>query len=587
MKKQITTGIIVLCNCLLVLPAIMYGQDNTITISDIREQGIKMYGFTLNTARTVKIAAVGAGGDKEIKRTPNFQVDPQNMFAYAWIINARTRELAWRMTIENTRSDWWDKYIRKFNGEVPLDKGEYELYFASIKPSYYSYEGGLLGWDKIKHKIFHGDSWWDDLMDKWKVQVEGVDDIFEESAVLKYQNAVKNSAILSLTRVGNAEDVKAGFSVLRPVRLKIYAIGEGYKGQMYDYAYIQDENKNNKIWEMEESETEHAGGAIKNRVSRQEIQLDAGDYMVHFISDDNHSYEDWNSNPPYDPNFWGITISGSNEDFDKNAIANYERKEGVLVVKLDRLGDYEEVNEGFTLLRPMKLRIYAVGEGSSRKMSDYGWIENVKTGRNVWIMDYNDTEKAGGAEKNRLYDRVIPFDAGSYEVCFQTDDSHSYRDWNSDSPRNPEDWGIKIYTVGKTDDENFIQKYNPEADRNIIVQMVRIGDSENVKKQFTLKKSTHVRIYALGEGDWDEMYDYGWIEDFKSGDTIWEMKFKDTRRAGGAEKNRLFDGTILLDAGTYVAHYRTDDSHAYGDWNSDPPRDKTSWGMTIYTFSEP
>jgi hypothetical protein len=435
-------------------------------------------------------------------------------------------------------------------------------------------------------KFFHGGSWWENLAKKWKVQVQGVDEIFEESAVLKYQNAVKNSAILSLTNVGNAENLKSGFSVLRPVRLKIYALGEGYKDQMYDYAYIQDEKDYNKIWEMRESDTEHAGGAIKNRLVMQDLEFDVGDYMVYYTSDDNHCYDDWNSNPPYDPNFWGITISGADEDFDKNAITEYKGKEGLLVVKLDRLGDYEEVSEGFTLLRPMKLRIYAIGEGSTRKMSDYGWIQDVKTNRIIWSMDYNDTEKAGGAEKNRLYDRVVSFDAGSYEVYFQTDDSHSYRGWNSSSPRNPEDWGIKIYTVGKSDDENYIQKYNPEADRSIIVQLVRIGDSEDVKKQFTLKKPTHVRIYAIGEGDWDEMYDYGWIEDFKTGRTVWEMKFKDTRRAGGAEKNRLFDGTILLEAGTYIARYRTDDSHAYGDWNSDPPRDKTGWGITIYTFSE-
>jgi hypothetical protein len=585
MKKKFTNALLLLSNYFLILP-VVNAQEHTISISEIHEQGIKIYGFTLNSDRSIAIEAVGAGGDKEIKRTPNFQVDPQNMFAYAWIINARTRELAWRMTIGNTKSDWWDKYNRKFEGDVALEKGEYELYFSSVQPSYFSPEGGFLSWGKIMDKFFHGGSWWENLAKKWKVQVQGVDEIFEESAVLKYQNAVKNSAILSLTNVGNAENLKSGFSVLRPVRLKIYAQGEGYKDQMYDYAYIQDEKDYNKIWEMRESDTEHAGGAIKNRLVMQDLEFDVGDYMVYYTSDDNHCYDDWNSNPPYDPNFWGITISGADEDFDKNAITEYKGKEGLLVVKLDRLGDYEEVSEGFTLLRPMKLRIYAIGEGSTRKMSDYGWIQDVKTNRIIWSMDYNDTEKAGGAEKNRLYDRVVSFDAGSYEVYFQTDDSHSYRGWNSSSPRNPEDWGIKIYTVGKSDDENYIQKYNPEADRSIIVQLVRIGDSEDVKKQFTLKKPTHVRIYAIGEGDWDEMYDYGWIEDFKTGRTVWEMKFKDTRRAGGAEKNRLFDGTILLEAGTYIARYRTDDSHAYGDWNSDPPRDKTGWGITIYTFSE-
>jgi hypothetical protein len=573
-------------NCLIIFSC-GYGQDNVITISDIREQGIKIHGFTLNTEKTITIEAVGAGGDKEIRRTPNFQVDPQNMFAYAWILNARSRELVWRMTIDNTEGDWWDKYNRIFKGEVELEKGEYELYFSSVEPSYFSPEGGFLSFGKIMDKFLHGSSWWDDLAKKWKVRVEGVDNVFAESAVLKYQHAVKNSAVVNLTNIGNRENLKSGFTVNSPVHLKIYAQGEGYKNQMFDYAFIQDESTYQKVWEMQEEQTEHAGGAIKNRVVRTELMLEPGDYMVHYISDDNHSFNEWNANPPYDPDFWGIMITQTDADFNKDAISRYEGKEGSVIVKMDRLGDYEEVSEGFTLLRPMKLRIYAIGEGRQDNMSDYGWIEDAKTGRKVWTMDYQDTQDAGGTAKNRLFDNVIAFDAGSYVVHFETDDSHSFREWNSSSPRDPEGWGIKIYTVGRSDDENYIKKYNPSTEKAIIVQLSRIGSSEHVKKQFNLKKSTRIRIYAIGEGDWDEMYDYGWIEDFTTGRTVWEMRFKETRRAGGAEKNRLFDGTVLLDAGNYIAHYRTDDSHAYGDWNSDPPRDKTGWGITIYSVAEP
>jgi hypothetical protein len=587
MNSKFRNSILIILSHFLYLIPVVQGQDNSITISNINEQGIRIYGFTLNTAKTVSIEAVGAGGEQEIRRTSNFQVDPQNMFAYAWIINARTRELAWRMTISNTERDWWDKYNRIFKGNVDLEKGEYELYFSSFEPSYYSPEGGFLSFGKIMDKFFHGSSWWVDLAKKWKVSVSGVDNIFEESAVMKYQNAVKNSAILTITNAGNSENLKSGFTLSRPVRIKIYALGEGYKGEMFDYAYIQDANSFQKIWEMKEYETEHAGGAIKNRVIRKELLFAPGDYMVHYVSDDNHSHNDWNANPPYDPNFWGITISGAEEDFDKNAVSRYEEKEGTIVVQMDRLGDYEQVSEGFTVLRPMKLRIYAIGEGSGERMADYGWIEDAKTGRKIWIMDYDDTEDAGGASKNRLYDETVPFEPGSYIVNFVTDDSHSYREWNSSSPRDPEGWGVKIYTIGRTDDENFVKKYNPTAEKNIIVQLVRVGSSEHVKKQFSLKKPTRIRIYAIGEGDWDEMYDYGWIEDFETGSTVWKMKLKETRRAGGAEKNRMYDGTVLLDAGSYVAHYQTDDSHAYGDWNSDPPRDKTGWGMTIFIYSEP
>jgi hypothetical protein len=60
------------------------------------------------------------------------------------------------------------------------------------------------------------------------------------------------------------------------------------------------------------------------------------------------------------------------------------------------------------------------------------------------------------------------------------------------------------------------------------------------------------------------------------------MEFDATSWAGGAKKNRLFDKTITLDKGEYELHYRTDGSHAYNDWNDDPPDDRTHWGVTIY-----
>jgi hypothetical protein len=217
-------------------------------------------------------------------------------------------------------------------------------------------------------------------------------------------------------------------------------------------------------------------------------------------------------------------------------------------------------------------------------MFDYGWIEEARTGKVIWEMEYRETDEAGGASKNRLYDRIMHFEPGSYIVYFVTDDSHSFYEFNQRPPNEPEAWGIRIYTVGKKDDNNYIRRYNPERDKNIIVQLIRIGDDENVRQKFTLSQDTNVRIYAIGEGDWDEMYDYAWIENYNTGRTVWKMKYKDTRRAGGAMKNRLFDGTIFLPAGNYIAHYRTDDSHAFGSWNDDEPRDRSNWGITIYTY---
>jgi hypothetical protein len=572
-----------------IIPFILAGlclsraQGQTLTIDNLEDERIEFAGFTLNENKSIHIHAVGAGGEKEIKRTKNYQVDPSNMFAYAWILDARTRKLVWRMTVNNTEGDWWDKNKREFSGSLKLPKGEYEVYYSTYKPSYF--QNGVLTPGKIFDRIFGGDDWWDESIDSWKIEISGVDETFSKSAVLKYQHAVKNSAIINLTEMGDGVNKHAGFSLTKPAMVKVYAIGEGFSNEMYDYGYIINANTREKIWEMREPQTEYAGGAIKNRMAMDEIYLEAGDYIAYYRSDDNHSYAEWNANPPYDPEFWGLSISGTGDSFNRDIISSYTEREIEPIVRLDRLGDNEQVSQGFKVLRPMKLRIYAIGEGRDGKMFDYGWIEDARTGRKVWYMDYDKTENAGGANKNRRFDGVVNFEPGSYIVHFITDDSHSYRDWNSDKPDDPKGWGIKIYPVGKGGDENYIRKYNPERDKSIIVQLIRVRNDEHVRKQFTLSRDSDIRIYAIGEGEWEEMYDYGWIENFRTGRIVWEMEYNDTRRAGGDTKNRLFDGTIHLKAGTYIAHYQADDSHAFGDWNSSPPRDQNNWGITIYRYN--
>jgi hypothetical protein len=60
------------------------------------------------------------------------------------------------------------------------------------------------------------------------------------------------------------------------------------------------------------------------------------------------------------------------------------------------------------------------------------------------------------------------------------------------------------------------------------------------------------------------------------------MRFEDTEPAGGAEKNRVFEGTITLPAGSYVVHYTSDGSHSYNSFNDDPPDDPIAWGITVF-----
>jgi hypothetical protein len=60
------------------------------------------------------------------------------------------------------------------------------------------------------------------------------------------------------------------------------------------------------------------------------------------------------------------------------------------------------------------------------------------------------------------------------------------------------------------------------------------------------------------------------------------MEFAKIHHAGGALKNRFADVRIQLPKGSYTLRFKTDDSHAYGDWNSAPPRDAEHYGATLY-----
>jgi hypothetical protein len=77
------------------------------------------------------------------------------------------------------------------------------------------------------------------------------------------------------------------------------------------------------------------------------------------------------------------------------------------------------------------------------------------------------------------------------------------------------------------------------------------------------------------------MYDHGWIEDADKGTPVWKMQEPQTTHAGGAGKNRKVDLVLTLPAGNYRLRYKTDDSHAFGQWNSLPP-DINFWGIAVY-----
>ena len=150
---------------------------------------------------------------------------------------------------------------------------------------------------------------------------------------------------------------------------------------------------------------------------------------------------------------------------------------------------------------------------------------------------------------------------------------------------------IRIYqNVGRTTDAaplikmygELYSKPMPEdlVKLPLIAQIVQVLDNEDKTVPFSLASSQDVRIFAIGESQPGQMFDYGWIEDDK-GARVWEMQEPKTVHAGGAGKNRTVDVVITLPAGNYKLRYKSDDSHAFDHWNSLPP-DINFWGIAVY-----
>ncbi len=261
----------------------LFAQDEELILNNLADFQVQMAGFALGKERTISIHAIGAGGEKELERIRNYQQDKHNMYAYAWIINSESRQLVWRMTIDNTESMGDLSLSREFKGKVHLPKGTYEVYFTAVKPSYYMWDGGFFTFNKLLKYIFSDEDEWDNSERDWTVKIKPVDEIYSRRDVKKILRSIRKNAVLSLTDTDDDHTAKKGFSVTKSIKVEVYGLGEGFKGKMFDYGWIIDARTRETVWKMEENESEYAGGAVKNRLFRDEIDLPRAITLFTFV----------------------------------------------------------------------------------------------------------------------------------------------------------------------------------------------------------------------------------------------------------------------------------------------------------------
>ncbi|MCH8289372.1 MAG: hypothetical protein IID12_09760 [Candidatus Marinimicrobia bacterium] len=559
-------------------------QDKTLVrIDDIYPEDLRLEGFELDANREIAIKAVGF-----YYRDEGIRI----LLGNAWILDSKTRDVVWDLADSRSRSR--RRGLIEFSDEISLPKGSYEVYFASypirsltdVNLEDLKDLGEILGslfrgWFKGDRNSYRKDVL--DLYTDFKIVVTGNGESVDRDDIYAYHDKYKSESLVWISGYKKNTLKNIGLIANKPVELDVYSIGEVMSDGKYDYGWIYDLDSREKVWELSYRRSEAAGGAKKNRMNKSRVRLEKGRYVVSYATDASHSPRRWNSQPPYDPEFWGLLVRLKNKN-DRKKVEFFEYDNFTderMVVDMTRMRNGEMNSYGFTLKKDMKLNVYAVGEGTKGEMSDYGWIIDADNRERIWEMNYRDTEHAGGADKNRVFDSVISFSKGNYIAYFVTDGSHSYRMWNTSPPSDQEAWGMRLISLDPKFKKDSVEKYEEKENKNILAQIVNVGDDEMVSARFNLDRRTRVRVYAVGEGRRGHMHDFGWIENVRSGRTVWEMTYRMTDHAGGAKKNRMFDGTIVLEPGEYVARYETDDSHSFNDWNASRPYDPFNWGITV------
>jgi len=541
---------------------------------EVREQE-----FSLGSPQEVAIEATGAVATSRNQFTSwlpaAWRTDsdaPRPWSGNAWILDLRTRQVVWELRQARTTDGRAE--MKLFSGHVRLAAGAYAAFYAAFPDGgYYTNRDGVRKLDLNRQGR--------DALNQFALTIRATGDRLSTPDLKRLDDAARTTAAVVISAVGPEQYSQNGFELTRPADVTIDAAGEVREDGEFDFGWIIDTATRKTVWKLTWKDSAPAGGAPKNRAAHETVKLPAGRYAAFYATDDSHDPSEWNSPPPFDPAAWGLTVRVPAEAGVKPFTYDHV-PEKATIAALTKMGNEESRTRGFTLTRPLDVRIYAIGEGRNGRMFDYAWLTASSSTRRVWEMRYDDTSAAGGDPKNRQVDTVVHLDKGSYVLHYVSDDSHAYGDWNASAPADGAHWGVTVLAASGTLNPSATAPYEATADPLLIAQIVKVRDSDDGSRRFSLDRETAVRVYVIGEGTSGEMDDYGWIEDARTGRTVWELTYRMTAHAGGAQKNRRFDGVIKLPTGEYTLRYRTDSSHSFGQWNADPPDDPEGWGISVY-----
>ena len=285
-------------------PALIYSQDNTLVeIIDIYPKDLRVAGFALTSKQEIAIEATGFS-----YRSYDYKLFMGN----AWILDSESREVVWDLSESSSRRS--KRGTLKFMDRVSLPKGIYEVYYASYPLSRdFDLEdiGDILG--SFFRDWFNGDRRSSrremrGFYKEFQVVIKGEGKSLSRNEIYDIHEKLKNESLVWISGYKKNLYKSVGCVANKPVELEVYSIGEFDDREQFDYGYIQDAISRKKVWDLSYRKSKYAGGAEKNRMRKDTIKLPAGKYAVIYATDGTHSSKKWDAQPPYDPEFWGISV---------------------------------------------------------------------------------------------------------------------------------------------------------------------------------------------------------------------------------------------------------------------------------------
>ncbi|MEM1095095.1 MAG: hypothetical protein AAGJ10_10865 [Bacteroidota bacterium] len=392
---------------------------------------------------------------------------------------------------------------------------------------------------------------------------------------------------------------QSAFTVTAPTAVVVEAVGSFERRdvrRLAAYGWIVDSDTREVTWMMSAATASEGRGLSAE--ARDTLQLEPGRYEAYFTSLGNELRVDrgrglisglFNTDEPWrgDASKWTMhvlpldpTSFQIDYDFSRRKADGSVRLPGTIWSSAPT-GDGEQEELLFEVKEPMVVGVRAIGE-ISQTPDDYSWIRNELTGEKVWSLTKESTEHAGGVAENRIALTKLRLAPGVYTAGTDTDRGHDYDEWYGNPPLDPLFYGLTLRAIPARDSVHAVP-FDPWSSRGSMAEIMRVTNNQQLSTQIRLERPLKAIVSAMGEIS-SSVYDYGWIVDDRTGDTIWELSDENSSWAGGNENNRVGTAFLDLQAGSYTIHYRTDGSHAYNDFDDGAPDNEERWGIALFAL---